>query len=372
MKTFILYASAGAGHRKAAEALFEAAKTAGKEREVEIFDVLDYTNAFFKWSYNAIYMFAIKYVPYLWGLFYYILDFKPVYLLALPFRKGINFLNSRKLRHKLISENPDFIISAQFFASEVTARLIKKGFIKAKLITVLTDFLPHYVWINNKTHFYCVATREAKESLVKRGVAQERIRVSGIPISPAFLEDEKKDVLREKLGFGRQNFVILIVSGGFGVGPVEKMLRILDKSVLNVEITVICGKNPFLFNRLKEIKVNKKVNIFGFVDNMPQLMKASDLIITKSGGLSSSEALACRLPIIIVRPVPGQESRNCNILIKNKAALKLRSLNDLTAIVEGFIKGEKKEVSAENIKHISHPGAAFKIMEFANSVGSAK
>ncbi len=373
MKIFITYASAGTGHRKAAEALFGAAKLQNKEQDIELFDVLDYTNSFFKWFYDASYLFMITYFPFVWGFFYYLLDFKLVYFLISPIRYAINFLNSKRLRDKLINENPQVVISAHFFASQVVANLLARGYLpKTKLITVLTDFLPHFFWINYKTHFYSVALPRAKEELIRRGVAKEKIRVFGIPVSRSFLESQEKSSLKEKLNFSPKKPVVLIVSGGFGVGPVEKMLCALDKYGMDIELAVVCGRNTSLFKRLKKINFRKKIEVFGFVDNMYELMGASDLIITKAGGMSISEALASRLPMIIVRPVPGQETRNCYILTHNKVAIKIKNLKQLKIAVVKLLQDNTRKTYLENVKFISHPRAAFDIIEFANSIAMKK
>lgn len=368
MKIFIIYASAGAGHRKAAEALFKAAELQEQKQEVEIFDALDYTNPFFRWAYSASYLFSINYLPYLWGFFYYLFDFKPVYFLISPLRSLFNSINSRRLKDKLINEKPDVVISAHFLASQVTANLITKGLLKTKLFTVLTDFLPHYVWINPGTDFYSVAGHMAKTRLMRRGVPEEKIKILGIPINPLFLQQEEKGGLRKKLGFAEDKFIALMVSGGFGVGPVEEMLRILDDSGLDMEIIVVCGKNPSLYRKLKKVNFRKKVHLFAFVNNMHHLMKASDVIITKSGGLSVSEALACNLPIIVVHPVPGQEGRNCYVLTQNKAAVKLKTVKELEKVMNDFVKDKTKVVRMENIKLLSRPKAAFDIIEFAGNL----
>jgi processive 1,2-diacylglycerol beta-glucosyltransferase len=369
MKVFIIYTSAGTGHKKAAEALYQAYKQRGKGQEIEFFNALDYTNSFFKWFYGASYLFMITYLPGVWGFFYFLLDFPPIYFLISPLRKSINFLNSKRLRDKLIKDNPEVVISVHFFASQVVGRLIAKGFLKTKLITVLTDFLPHSFWVNHLTHFYCVAVPQAKERLIQRGVTEEKIKVLGIPISPLFLLKQDKAILRERLNFRQKTFIVLIVSGGFGVGPLEKMLHCLDDSQLDIDLVVVCGRNPFLFKRLKEKNFKKKVNIFGFVNNMHEIMKASDLIITKSGGLSISEALACKLPILIVHPVPGQETRNCFILTQHRLAIKIKNLKDLQTIILKLMKDEIKQEYLKNIRAISHPQAAFDIIEFADSIG---
>lgn len=372
MKIFIIYANAGAGHKKAAEALLKAAELQAQKPEVEVFDALDYTPPFFKWAYSATYLFSVNYLPYLWGFFYYLFDFKPVYFLVSPLRSMFNSLNSRKLRDKLINEKPDVVISTHFLPSCVTANLISRGLLETKLFTVMTDFLPHYVWINPGTNFYSVAVPIAKQRLISRGVSEEKIKIFGIPINPLFLQEEEKGVLRKKFGFAQDKFIALLVSGGFGVGPVEEMLHILDKSVLDMETVVVCGKNPALYRKLKKRNFRKKMHLFAFVNNMHQLMKASDVIITKSGGLSVSEAVACNLPILVVPPVPGQEGRNCYVLTQNKVAVKLRSIKELDGIMSDFIEDKSKVVQMENIKSLAHPTAAFDIIKFAINLGLKK
>lgn len=366
-RIFIMYASAGAGHKKAAEALYKVYQEKGKE-EVEIFDALDYTNTLFKWFYGASYLFIISFLPFVWGVFYYLLDIKRVYYFFLPVRKIINFLNSSKLRKKLIKENPDLAISLHFFSSQVTGRLIAGGLLKTKLITVLTDFLPHYVWVNEGTHYYTAAVALAEKMLIKKGIAEEKIKVLGIPVNPVFLQKEDKTVLRKKLNLGEGIFIVLIVSGGFGVGPLEEMLHILDVSVLDIEIVVVCGKNPLLLKRLREFRFKKRVSILGFVDNMHQLMKASDVIITKSGGLTTNEALACKLPMIIVCPVPGQETRNNYVIVNNNLGLRIKKLKDLPSFIEKLAGKDTRESYIRNIDLIARPKAAFDIVEFADTV----
>jgi len=366
MKIFVIYAKAGAGHQKAAEALLKAYEKKGGDKNVELFDALDYTNPFFKWAYNATYLFLITYLPLIWGFFYYLLDIPFIYWIVCPLRSWLNFVNSNRLRKKIVAEQPDAVISVHFFASQVIARLISKGLSKTKLITVLTDFLPHAFWVNEGTHFYCVATSKTKEALIERGVNQQRIRVLGIPIGPEFLEENDKFLLRKKFNFEKEKFLILIVSGGFGVGPVEKMLRILDKSKLNIELAVVCGRNPLLLERLKKIDFRKKITVFGFVDNMHQLMKASDVIITKSGGMTVTEALASKLPMIIVRPVPGQETRNCFVVTQNQAAIKVKKLGALEAIIAKMAEGNVRQVYIESIEALARPQSAFEIVKFVN------
>lgn len=363
-----MYASAGAGHKKAAEALYKVYQEKGKEKEVEIFDVLDYTNPFFKWFYGASYLFIISFLPFVWGIFYYLLDIKKIYYFFLPVRKIINFLNSGKLREKLIKEKPDLVLSLHFFASQVTGRLIAGGLLKTKLITVLTDFLPHYIWVNEGTRYYTAAVARAEKMLIEKGVAEEKIKVLGIPVDPIFSREEDKEALRKKLNLKEGIFVVLIVGGGFAVGPLEKTLRILDASVLNIEVVVVCGKNHFLLRRLKEFRFKKRVSIFGFVDNMHQLMKASDVIITKSGGLTTNEALACKLPMIIARPVPGQETRNSYVIVNNNLGLRIKKLKDLPSFIEKLAQKDIRENYLKNINLIARPKAASDIVEFADTV----
>ncbi|MEA3560423.1 MAG: glycosyltransferase, partial [Candidatus Omnitrophota bacterium] len=213
--------------------------------------------------------------------------------------------NSYRFVRFLYHLNPDVIISTHFYSSEVIAyqRRIKKY--NGRLISVITDFKVHFFWVVKGIDKFVVAFQSTKRELIRKGIEEERVNVLGIPIDAVFAESQNKDLLLERLKLQKNLFTVLIVSGGSGVGPIEKLADELENLPYPVQLIIVCGHNEFLYNRLSSKKFKVPAKIYGFSRNMHELMNISDIIITKSGGLTSSECLASNLPMIIIAPVPG-------------------------------------------------------------------
>jgi len=186
-KVLIIYASAGDGHKKSAEAIYDSfLKSKDKDIKVHLVNALDHATGFFKISYEIIYLLLIKYMPRLWGFFYHMLNNRFFYTLSRPFRRAINALNSGGLKKFLLKEDFDVIISTHFFATEVISVLKGKGILSAPLLTVLTDYRPHLFWIAENVDLYTVAATSTKNEFAERGVEKEKIVVTGIPMHNKF------------------------------------------------------------------------------------------------------------------------------------------------------------------------------------------
>ena len=359
-KILIVYATAGAGHKKAAEAVKNAFDSAHPDADIKLIDSLDYAPKIFRFSYPRAYLFLVNNFPNAWGFFYYLLDHPFVYKLVHPFRRITNWLNSRPLVAYLLKEKPDVIISTHFFASEVISHLRLRRKLSSRLITCITDFRSHAFWVAKGVNKFTVASEDAKKDLVDRGMPESDIEVLGIPIDPIF--NKELNVKKSKL------FTILLVSGGFGVGPIKKLVNIIDKLGLPVRLLVVCGKNKKLCGQIRSGKGAYKIEleVYGFVDNMHELMELSDLIITKSGGMTASEALAKRLPMIIVAPIPGQEKRNSRFLVSRDAAIELGWTGEARKVVkELFNNRDKLRRMQEDIDKVRKPNSAGDIVEAA-------
>jgi processive 1,2-diacylglycerol beta-glucosyltransferase len=310
-KILILYATAGIGHKKAAFAVKEAFDKI-KRSNVLLKDSLDYTNPFFKASYNSIYLALVRYFPTLWGLFYYCLDNPLIYAVVRPIRRLTNHVNSKKLVKFLLAEEPETIIVTHFFALEVIAHLKKKGILKnSRLVTVITDYKSHTFWLSGYVDSYIVGSGYTREDLLKRGIPDARIKAFGIPCSKQFSEKRDKRALRSKIGFAADKKTIFILGGGFGVGPIKRIVFYLDKLEEDFQCIVVCGYNKKLYDSLVKITQGAKhtFKIYGFVDNVDELMGLSDALISKSGGISVTEALNASLPMVVIDPIPGQEMK---------------------------------------------------------------
>ncbi len=309
MKILVVYATAGAGHRKAAEAIYHGFKAFRGGDHVVLVDSLDYTNPFFKKAYSGVYTFLITWTPALWGFFFALLDI-PFLRPAVRFvRRIYNFINAYRFHVYLQKEHFDYIISTHFLGNEVSAALKRSGKIRPIIIGVITDFDVHSIWLAEGIDRYTVASDWTKQKIVSLGVREEKVEVTGIPTHEKFSQAKNVAQLRTKMNMQEDRFTVLIATGSFGIGPIEAILQ----EIKDFQVVVICGHNKNLYARLKSFG-SDTVKIFGLVDNMDEMMALSDVMVTKPGGLSISEALVSGLPMIFFNAIPGQETNNVRVL----------------------------------------------------------
>ncbi len=313
MKILVIHASAGAGHLKAAQAIYDGFKKY-TNHEVVFADSLDYTSPFFKNFYRRSYVLMVSQVPWLWGFFFQFVDLPWMQSISKICRRIFNGLNAQKLPRFLEKERFDYVFTTHFMANEVTAALKRKGVIDSKLVTVVTDFDVHRIWLSPETDFYAVACDWTEQKLLQLGVAREKIHVTGIPVNEKFLHPADRAELKKKLGLKENEFTVLIATGSFGIGPIEEILQILERED-GLQMLIVCGHNRNLAERLRG-RNYRAAKIFGLVDNMHELMAVSDCMVTKPGGLSIAEALVSQLPMIFFHPIPGQETNNVRVLEK--------------------------------------------------------
>lgn len=366
----VVYAYAGIGHKKAADAVAGAlSKSSGTE--VINIDVLGHTNAIFKFLYPRIYLFLITRASLLWGFFYYLLDLRFIDIFMAPLRRVFHRVHAKRFIRYLIRENPDAVVCTHFLPAEVISYLKRRGIFKGRLITIITDFMPHSFWMARGSDYFVAAIERTKKDLVRRGIEEARIKVFGIPCEAKFAISSPKENVMNKLALEKGFFNLLIMGGGFGTGPVKDIIASLSTMESDVrdglQLIVICGKNKKLLEELNHLKpgAGVKLAIFGFMDNINEFMDISDCIITKSGGLTVSEALSKSLPMIIIDPIPGQETRNCRILSGYGTAVCARNAKEITGYVRDFIALPDKMIGMKaRINLLSFPNAADEIADF--------
>ncbi len=308
MKILIIHASAGAGHLKAAEAVYKGIKKS-TNHDVVFVDALDYSSFFFRKFYKQTYFFLISKVPAVWGFSFWLLDLPWLQPLAKFLRRIQNILNTGRL-HRFMEEGEfDCIVMTHFMPTEIAAALKRSGRISSKLITVITDYDVHKIWLAEGVDVYTVASDWTKGKLVSIGISPERILTAGIPTDEKFSESVDIGTLKKKLGLKEDIFTVLVATGSFGIGPIEEIIS----SLKGFQVIVVCGHNQGLRKKLSK-KNLPDVNILGLVDNMHELMAVSDAMVTKPGGLSISEALVSQLPLIFFNAIPGQETGNIRVL----------------------------------------------------------
>lgn len=370
-KILIMYATAGIGHKKAAIAVKKALDEIApdpRECEVTLIDSLDYTNGFFKKGYLDSYLFMVNKAPSLWGFSYHLTDNYCCNLIVSKMRRANNAMHSARLADFLVAGDFDAIVSTHFFGSEVAASLKRRGRIRAKLITVVTDFRLHSWWVADPTDIYVVAGDDAKDDLIRWRVDPSRVRVLGIPVEPVFTRKADRRKVLSALGFKEGIFTILVIGGGFGVGPIEDIVATVDGMRRPVQLVVVCGHNAELMKRLQGKRLNPEVamKVFGFVDNVYEYMEASDILISKSGGITVSESMAKELPMLVIAPIIGQETRNSEYLVKHAAAVKIDAVSELKGALEDLASHpEKVAALRESIGRIKKPNACYDIAGLA-------
>ena len=368
MKILIFYSTAGEGHKKIAEAIQKELKTRPNISEVEGWDAFDKVGKLFRESYPVVYYYAVKYAPKFWGILYEGTDTPAVASLIRPGRSVWNRFQSKSLRQFVIREKPDVIISTHFFAAEVFATAKRKGEIKSKILTVVTDVMPHTFWINEGTDRYWVMAEESRDALVKRGIPFDRVSVGGIPVDSAFCGQENREVLLDRFGMSPKRFNILFSSGSFGIGPTERWLEELRPYGNQIQVAVVCGRNRQLYEHLSENRYPFPIFLLGFVPNMHELMSVSDLLIAKPGGATTCESLAKGLPMLISAPIPGQETRNAEWLVKQGASIEVRTVQEFQIAIQKCVENQEflHELKTA-VGSIAKPNAARDLADFIES-----
>jgi processive 1,2-diacylglycerol beta-glucosyltransferase len=367
-RILLLSASAGAGHIRAAQAIERAIKEIGAAEEVQHIDTLDYTNKIFRQLYSKAYIDMVNKAPELLGWLYDHLD-KP----WKNERRRLAFdkLNTRPFVKMLEQYQPEIVICTHFLPAEIISWLKAKERISTKQAIVVTDLDVHAMWLCHHYEHYFVALDETREHLIRLGIPNKKIDVTGIPIDPVFSLHKDKKEMRAKYGLKPDRTTILVSAGGFGVGPIEHLLKSLMEMKHPAQVLALCGRN----NELKD-KVNQMVGevatsssktiikAIGYTTDIDEYMSASDIVLGKPGGLTTSEALAKGLIFVIVNPIPGQEERNSDHLLEEGVAIRCNNLPVLAYKIDRLLDDEKRLASMQsNAKRLARPRAAFEIIE---------
>lgn len=362
-RILIAHVTAGAGHQRAAEAIGQAFQNLYPDANVKLVDTLDYINTVYKKVYSNTYLALVKHSPRLWGYFYERFD-KDEERIEDKLRQSMESLQAGDFRDFLDDFSPDAVICTHFLPMELISRWKKKRKSSLPLYAVVTDFALHTFWIVEEVDAYFVGNDDVARELQTRGAKVKDIYQTGIPVDPVFAALPGQPEMRDKLGLDREVPTVLIMGGGYGMGDMASLLRSFRNVTSKMQLLVVCGRNESLQEELNQIAHTLPVTakIFGFVRNVHELMRASDLVITKPGGLSSSEALASNCPMMIINPIPGQEQRNSDYLLENGAASILHHLNDGAYYVEKLLKNKERMASmVQQTRAIGRKDAALEI-----------
>ncbi len=368
-RVLVLSAAVGAGHMRAAQAVELALRQTDLSAQVSNIDVLTLTNAAFRRIYGEAYLDLVNKAPHVLGLFYDLMD-RPRKADSKrdALRTLVDRINLTKLTDVLTETPWDVIVNTHFLPAELIAGLRRRRKLKTPQMTVTTDFETHRMWVNTPCDLFTTATAEAAAYLASFGVDADSIRVTGIPIHPNFSKPAARAECLAAQGLVGDRPVILQLAGGFGVGPVEKIFRSLLEVKHPIEIAVVTGRNAKAKAQIEQIEVpnRHRVKVLGFTDKIDELMGAADIVVSKPGGLTTSECLARGAAMAVVNPIPGQESRNSDFLLENGAAIKINNIATMPMKLNALLDDPRRlQTLKSNAARIATPRAAFDIANLA-------
>lgn len=336
----------------------------------EVVDSYRYASTFHRVASNG-YIGMVKVLPHLYRVIY---DQAERATHVPAFRKWLHRYTALNLRQFVAQLAPDVVVCTHAFPCGVMAEY-KREFLDAPAVVgVITDFVVHPFWIHRNIDAYAVATASMRQTLIARGVRPERIVVSGIPIDTRFGRRVDRRAARRKLGIAPEKTTVLVMGGGVGIGPLENAIVGIDGLEHDVQIVVIVGKNPSLERRLAEAARGLKhpVKVVGFVSNVYDYMQAADVLVSKPGGLTSSEALAAELPLVMLRPLPGQEERNTRYLEAGGAGVRVQNARELVHALDGLL-ANPQELDAMRVaaRELARPQAADAVAEIISELAPA-
>lgn len=346
-KVIIFYASYGGGHLSAARSIKENMETNYEDIDVKLIDCMEYVNKTVNKITTKAYSEMAKKAPKTWGRVYWKSQKGPLAQISTTSNKILSI----KLYKLLKDFEPNLIVSTHPFGSQMCAYLKKHGKLNAKIATVMTDYAPHDQWLvfNKYVDYYFVSHDGMKKELHEKGIPNEKIFATGIPLSNKFLLKYDKPTILKSFGLSPDKKTVLFFGGGeFGLGKTQtfKIFKSFVECPENIQIVAISGKNQKMkeaFENLVE-SLNKKdsVKILEYTNQVPELMSISDLVVTKPGGLTTTESLASGLPIVVINPIPGQEEENATYLEENKVAIWLKKDDNVEVILKDLFSNPEK------------------------------
>lgn len=323
-RILVLSVSAGAGHVRAAQALCAAAEGAFPRLDVTHVDIMDLVPSGFRKVYADSYIKVIEHLPLMWAYLYQRTDRTSSGSAVSEIRRRIQRLSTRQLDDEIARLTPRAIVCTHFLPAELLSQRISKGRPTPPVFIQVTDFDVHGLWIHPHMAGYFVANAEIAARIVARGIAPGQTYVTGIPIMPQFSQKFARAACAAELGLDVRKPTLLMMSGGAGVGGIDALAEQLVEVEREVQVIALAGRNEELLAALRVVAARYPKRLFPlpFTRTIERAMAASDLAITKPGGLTTSECLAMGLPMIVISPIPGQEERNADFLLESGVALK--------------------------------------------------
>ena len=370
MKILILSASTGGGHKRAAAALESKIRSISPETEVMVVDAMEAIGKLYNKTVCGGYHFMATKIPKVYGVCYKVTDRKTIMYDAVM---RSNTAMASKLLSTIDEFSPDIIIICHPFVTTMVSKLRRKGKIDVKAISLITDYDAHRTYIVPNIEAYVLAEPQMAKKLIEEyDVDKNIIYPLGIPIFDSFTQPFDKQEICMREGIDPNVPTVLLMAGSFGVTSVLKFYKSLVLTGTRMQFIVITGRNRHLYEKLEEtideLGSADCTKLLYFVDNVQDYMHISDLIVTKPGGLTVTESLACNLPMAIYSAFPGQERDNADFLVDTGAAIMLDKHNGAQQITELLENPEKLKKMKEICASLAIEDSAGKIFELAKKI----
>lgn len=359
----ILSASYGEGHQQAALAVQRALRDRQPNLKTAVIDYFSLVGRAFNRLVQGAYLGSVRHAPWAYGFFYRATgNIRPDSV----WQRRLNHLGRDGVLRLIAELRPRVILSTYPTPSGVLSDLRREGLCSAPVATVITDYVVHSQWIHPGVDLYCVGAETVATGLIGRKIPSDRIAVTGIPVRSEFSTPLSPEEARRRFGLEPGRPTLLVMGGGFGLlEGLEELIRRLAGPGRLGQVAVVTGRNKVLANKLSSLAAAEfpGARIFGFVEEVAALMAASDLLLTKPGGLTVAEALAMGLPLVLRRPVPGQEEGNARLLLAEGAAIQ-PSRVDLAGQVEELLgRADRRAEMALAARRLGRPEAAGAVAE---------
>jgi processive 1,2-diacylglycerol beta-glucosyltransferase len=364
----ILTLSVGSGHVRAAEVIEHALAEGGEDVEIQILDAIGLARPWFVWVYVQTYWWMLRYAPGIWRRLFERRQSKRHGATAPDwfFRWGC-----APVMRRLKQFAPHLVVVTEIGAAEIASLAKREGYFTAPILAVQTDFQTEPPWVQPEIDVYCVASDEAKSQLITWGVSPHRLLLCGIPIDPAFALPFDRGELLQALGLDARRPVVLVMGGGMGPMPMDEIIQSLELCGLPLQVVAIAGHDQSLRARLDRLhgKLALEVHAFGWSDRIPEFMAVAGLLITKPGGVSSAEALAAGLPMILTHPIPGPEERHARYLEGLGVAVRADGSREIPQIVHRLL-GNRTQLNemARRARDVARPDAAHAIAQVSRAM----
>lgn len=361
MRVLLISITAGYGHHATAKAIGDELTARGAK--VTTADLLQYVS---KTLYDAVdkgYLLSTKYARKPYRLAYNALDSRKAG--SGNSTVSLTELIARRFANYFRGYTPDVIICTHPFPAMVINELKQDGKVRAPAIGIITDYTIHPFWESvDRIEHITLASELLTYIAEKKGIEKSRLLPVGIPVHPKFNEKLDKREARRLLGLDQDKETILVMGGSMGYGNMVRLVADIDRLDMGLQIVCVCGKNDKLRSRLELLVTKNPLSVQGFINNVEQFMDAADCIVTKPGGLTTTEAMAKGLPMILVNPIPGHEERNVDFMLNNGIAVKVSQDFSVAEAVRFMFAPGRLEVMRRSLELVAHPDATLKLCDF--------